>query len=52
VALTGENKDVGEEPLPMPLYPPQIPHGLTNEIFLGLHDDRQANNHLKYGMAF
>jgi hypothetical protein len=52
VALAGENEDLGEEPLPLPLYPPQIPHGLTNGIFTGFHDERQANNRLKYGMAF
>jgi hypothetical protein len=24
--LTGETKELGEEPVPMPLCPPQIPH--------------------------
>jgi hypothetical protein len=27
--LTEETKELGEEPVPLPLCPPQIPHGLT-----------------------
>jgi hypothetical protein len=27
--LTGETEVLGKIPVPMPLYPPQIPHGLT-----------------------
>jgi hypothetical protein len=26
---TGENEDLGEKHVPLPLYPPQIPHGLN-----------------------
>jgi hypothetical protein len=27
--LTGENRQLGEKPVPVPLCPPQTPHGLT-----------------------
>jgi hypothetical protein len=27
----GKNEELWEKPLPVPLYPPQIPHGLTRE---------------------
>jgi hypothetical protein len=27
--LTGENRQLGEKPVPVPLCPPQISHGLT-----------------------
>jgi hypothetical protein len=27
--LTGENRQLGEKPVPEPLFPPQTPHGLT-----------------------
>jgi hypothetical protein len=27
--LTGENRQLGEKPVPGPLCPPQTPHGLT-----------------------
>jgi hypothetical protein len=27
--LTGENEELGEKPVPVPLFPPQIPHGLS-----------------------
>jgi hypothetical protein len=27
--LTGVNRQLGEKPFPVPLCPPQIPHGLT-----------------------
>jgi hypothetical protein len=52
VALAWENEDLGEEPLPLQLYTPQIPHELTNGIFPGFHDNRPANNRLKHGKAF
>jgi hypothetical protein len=29
--LTGENEELGEKPVPVPLCPPQIPHGLARE---------------------
>jgi hypothetical protein len=27
--LTGENRQLGEKPVPVPLCPPQVSHGLT-----------------------
>jgi hypothetical protein len=27
--LMGKTEELGEKPDPVPLYPPQIPHGLT-----------------------
>jgi hypothetical protein len=27
--LTGKTEELGDKPVPVPLYPPQIPHGLT-----------------------
>jgi hypothetical protein len=29
MVLTGEMKELGEKPVPVPLCPPQTPHGLT-----------------------
>jgi hypothetical protein len=29
--LTGENRQLGEKPVPVPLGPPQISHGLTRD---------------------
>jgi hypothetical protein len=29
--LTGENRQLGEKPVPLPLCPPQISHGLTRD---------------------
>jgi hypothetical protein len=29
--LTGENRQLGEKPVPVPLCPPQISHGLTRD---------------------
>jgi hypothetical protein len=29
--LTGRNRQLGENPVPVPLCPPQIPHGLTRD---------------------
>jgi hypothetical protein len=29
IILTGETEELGEKPVPVPLCPPQIPHGLT-----------------------
>jgi hypothetical protein len=31
--LTGENRQLGEKPVPVPLCPPQISHGLTRDFF-------------------
>jgi hypothetical protein len=30
---TGKKKELGEEPAPVPLYVPQIPHGLTRPLW-------------------
>jgi hypothetical protein len=27
--LTGKTEELGEKPVPAPLFPPQMPHGLT-----------------------
>jgi len=27
--ITGENQVFGENPIPIPRYPPQIPHGMA-----------------------
>jgi hypothetical protein len=29
--LTGENRSTREKPVPMPIYPPQTPPGLTQD---------------------
>jgi hypothetical protein len=29
--LTGETEELGEKPVPVPLCPPQIPHGLNRD---------------------
>jgi hypothetical protein len=29
--LAGENRQLGEKPVPVPLCPPQISHGLTRD---------------------
>jgi hypothetical protein len=44
--LTGENLSTrGKKPVPVPLCPPQIPHGLTPV----LHGERPATNVLSHG---
>jgi hypothetical protein len=35
--LTGETEVLGEKPVPVPLCPPQIPHGLTMVWFLFIY---------------
>jgi hypothetical protein len=47
--LTGENRQIGEKPVPVPLCPPQIPHGLGIEP--GLRSERPATNRLSHGTA-
>jgi hypothetical protein len=32
--LTGENRQLGEKPVPVPLCPPQISHGLPHPVAL------------------
>jgi hypothetical protein len=39
------------KPIPMPLCPPQIPHGLTPGSNPGLRGERPANNRLNHGTA-
>jgi hypothetical protein len=29
IYLQGKTEELGEKPIPVPLFPPQIPHGLT-----------------------
>jgi hypothetical protein len=38
--LTGEIKELGERPVPLPLCPPQIPHGLTGVLTWDLCGER------------
>ena len=35
--LTGENRQLGEQPVPVPLCPPKISNGLTRDFFLYLN---------------
>jgi hypothetical protein len=49
--LTGENRQLGEEPVPVPLCPPQISHGLTPGSNPGLRGERPATNRLSHGTA-
>jgi hypothetical protein len=47
--LTGENRQLGEKPVPVPLCPPQIPHGLDLGSNPGLRGERPATNRLSHG---
>jgi hypothetical protein len=49
--LTGENRQLGEKPVPVPLCPPQISHGLDLGSNPGLRGERPATNHLSHGTA-
>jgi hypothetical protein len=49
--LTGENRQLGEKPVPVPLCPPQNPHGLTRDRTPGLRSGRPATNRLSHGTA-
>jgi hypothetical protein len=49
--LTGENRQLGEKPVPMPLCPPQISHGLDLGSNPGLRGERPATNRLSHGTA-
>jgi hypothetical protein len=44
--LTGENRQLGEKPVPVPLCPPQISHGLDLGSNPGLRGERPATNRL------
>jgi hypothetical protein len=48
---TGENRQLGEKPVPVPLCPPQISHGLDLGSNPGLRGDRPATNRLSHGTA-
>jgi hypothetical protein len=48
--LTGKTKAIGEKPVPLPLSPPQISHGLAQLLNLGLHGERLLTSHLSNGM--
>jgi hypothetical protein len=48
---TGENRQLGEKPVPVPLCPPQTPHGLDLGSNPGLRGERPATNHLSHGTA-
>jgi hypothetical protein len=49
---TGENRQLGEKPVPVPLCPPQISHGLDLGSNPGLRGERPATNRLSHGTAF
>jgi hypothetical protein len=49
--LTGENQRTRGKPVPVPLCPPQIPHGLTPGSNPGLRGGRPAANRLSHGTA-
>ena len=49
--LTGENRQLGEKPVPVPLCPPQISHGLDLGSHPGLCGERPATNRLSHGTA-
>jgi hypothetical protein len=48
---TGENRQLGEKPVPVPLCPPQISHGLDLGSNPGLRGERPATNRLSHGTA-
>jgi hypothetical protein len=49
---TGENRQLGEKPVPVPLCSPQTPHVLTRDRTPGLRSGRPATNRLSHGMAY
>ena len=48
---TGKNRQLGEKPVPVPLCPPQISHGLDLGSNPGLRGERPATNRLSHGTA-
>jgi len=48
----GKTEELGEKPVPVPLWPPQIPHGMTLGANPGLRCERPATNRLSYGIAW
>jgi hypothetical protein len=50
--LTEENRSIREKkPVPVPLCPPQIPHGLTPGSNPGRRGERAGTNRLSHGTA-
>jgi hypothetical protein len=49
--MTGETEVFGEKPVPVPLCPSQIPHGLTRGSNPGLRGEWPATNSLSHGTA-
>jgi hypothetical protein len=49
--LTGENRQLGEKPVSVPLCPPQISYGLDLGSNPGLRGERPATNCLSHGTA-
>jgi hypothetical protein len=49
--MTGENRQLGGKPVPVPLCPPQISHGLDLGSNPGLRGERPAANSLSHGTA-
>jgi hypothetical protein len=47
----GKTEELGEKPVPVPLCPPQIPHGLARDRTPGLRGGRPAANRLSYGIV-
>jgi hypothetical protein len=48
----GKAEELGENPVPVPIFSPQIPHGLSRKQTSGLRVEIQATNRLSHGMAF
>jgi hypothetical protein len=49
--LSGETEVPGEQLVPAPLCPPQIPHGLTLGSNPNLRGGKPATNRLEHGTA-
>ena len=49
--LTGENRQLGEKPVLVPLCPPQISHGLDLGSNPGLRGERPVTDRLSHGRA-
>jgi hypothetical protein len=47
----GKTEVLGEKPVPVPLCPPQIPHGLTPGSNPGLRGERPVTNRPSHGTA-
>jgi hypothetical protein len=47
----GKTEVLGEKPVPVPLRPPQIPHGLAPGSNPGLRGGRPVANRLSHGTA-